>query len=66
MQIIIDRFEGEFAVVELKDKTTVNMPRCLLPSDALEGDIISIEVDISETAKRVAKIKKLENSLFED
>lgn len=66
MQIIIDRFEGEFAVVELKDKTTVNMPRCLLPNNSFEGDVVNIQIDISETAKRVAKIKKLENSLFEN
>jgi hypothetical protein len=31
MQCIIDRFEGEFAVVELPDRTMVNMPRILVP-----------------------------------
>ncbi len=66
MQIIIDRFEGELAIVELENKTMVNIPKVLLPSDSLEGDVITVEVDRGETARRVANIKKLEKSLFED
>ncbi|WMJ24344.1 DUF3006 domain-containing protein [Paludicola sp. MB14-C6] len=66
MQVIIDRFEGNFAIVELDNKTTVDMPKCLLPDDALEGDVIIIEIDKGETAKRLANIKKLEQLLWED
>lgn len=49
MKIIIDRFEGDFAVVELDDKTFVNMPIDLVPEDADEGDILHIYVDHEET-----------------
>lgn len=34
MRIIIDRFEGNFAVVELENRTMVNMPLELLPAEA--------------------------------
>jgi len=66
MKITIDRFEGEFVVVEIEFNRIANMPKCLLPSDALEGDVISIEIDRGETEKRVNNIKRLENNLFED
>ena len=44
MKVIIDRIEGEFAVVELSDKTTVNVLKKLF-GDAKEGDIFNIEKD---------------------
>jgi len=45
MNVTIDRFEGNFALVELEDKTLANMPKTRLPQDAKEGDIISINID---------------------
>ena len=49
MRIIIDRFEGNYAVVELPDKSTWNVPRELFP-DAVEGDSYVISKDENETA----------------
>lgn len=66
MKVIIDRFEGDFAVVELPDKTMVNMLKTLLPSEAKEGDVISITVDKEETKSRRAHIEKLMNDVWED
>lgn len=66
MKVIIDRFEGDFAVVELPDKTMVNMLKTLLPSEAKEGDVISITVDKEETKNRRAHIEKLMNDVWED
>lgn len=66
MKVIIDRFEGDFAVVELPDKTMVNMLKILLPSEAKEGDVISITVDKEETKNRKAHIEKLMNDVWED
>ena len=57
MKVVIDRFEGKYAVVELPDRTMVNMPKVLVP-DAREGDIILISIDASETSKRKENIKK--------
>lgn len=64
MKLIIDRFEGDFAVVELPNKTLLDIQKCILPSDSLEGDVISIEIDRGETAKRLTNIKLLGNELW--
>lgn len=51
MRIIIDRFEGDFVVVELEDKSFVDMPLKLIPEGAKEGDILEIEINREETEK---------------
>jgi hypothetical protein len=65
MKVIIDRFEGEYAVMELPDKTTVNMPVKLLEPAAKEGDIIEIKILDAETRGRKNKLKQLMNEVFE-
>lgn len=65
MNIIIDRFEGEFAVVELPDKKMINMPKALLPKGAKEGDVLSIRIDKDETKRRKRETEVLMNDLFE-
>lgn len=65
MNLIIDRFEGEYAVVELPDKSMVNIPKKALPADAGEGDIIQVIVNKSETEKREEEIKKLAQDLWQ-
>lgn len=65
MKVIIDRFEGDYAVVEMDTDKFVNMPKELIPN-AKEGDVIDINVDIKETNKRKKNISKLVNDLFED
>jgi hypothetical protein len=66
MNVIIDRFEGAYAVVELEDKQFVNMPRELLPAGAKEGSVISIMIDQEETNKRRKGIEGLMNQLWTD
>jgi len=65
MNLIIDRFEGEYAVVELPDKTLANIPKKALPEEAAEGDIITIAVNKIETAKRKEKVRKMVEDLWE-
>lgn len=65
MKVVIDRFEGEYAVVEIEIGKTVNIPKVLVPN-AKEGDIVNIEVDKNETTKRKKHINKLMNKVFED
>lgn len=65
MKVVIDRFEGDFAVVELPDLTFVNVPRLLFP-DAKENDVIDISVDKQETENRKKRIHDLMNTLFTD
>lgn len=64
IRLIIDRFEGNFAIVELADKSTTNIPKSILPPQAIEGDVINIEVDTEETGKRKAAVKKLMGDLW--
>lgn len=66
MKIIIDRFEGKYALVELEDQQIVEMPRVLLPHGASEGDVIVLMIDKKATENRRKDIKKLMDSLWDD
>ena len=63
MKVVIDRFEGEYAVVEMEDRTMVNLPKILVP-DAKDGDVIKIEIDVEETEKRKQEIEQLMNKIW--
>lgn len=65
--LIIDRFEGEWAVVEFEGKT-FNLPRSLLPRDAKEGSVlrISVSVDQNATMSRKKAMEMLAGELFEE
>jgi hypothetical protein len=57
MQVVIDRFEGDFAVCEKADRTMIKILRSNLPVWAKENDVLTIEgenirVDSEETARR--------------
>ena len=64
MKIIIDRFEGDFAVVELPDGKFCNMPRCLVPEGASAGSVIDIEYNKGETESRTDRIRQKMDKLF--
>lgn len=64
MKYIIDRFEGDYAVIELKNGTHADMPRSLIPTNAKEGDTLNITVDAAETAERAKRINTLMDDLF--
>ncbi len=61
--LIIDRFEGNFAVVET-DSGMVNIPKADMPNGAKEGDILNIVIDSCETASRKKRIEGKMNRLF--
>lgn len=65
MKIIMDRFEGKFAVVELENKNKINMPRELIPGGAKEGDVLEIRIDEEETKKRRKRMKNFLGDLWE-
>ena len=48
---IIDRLK-EFAVAELENMDTVNIPKQIIPTDAKEGAVIIIEVIILKLKKK--------------
>ncbi len=64
MKVVIDRFEGKYAIVETNNKEFYHLEKQLLES-ASEGDIIEIKVLTKETKERKKKIDELVNTLFE-
>jgi DNA helicase TIP49 (TBP-interacting protein) len=67
MRVIIDRFEGDYAVCEKENKEIIEIRKEKIPEDAREGDILIIE---SETIKidriGTAKRKKMIESIMKD
>lgn len=66
MQVIIDRFEGELAIIEYAEGT-FSLPRSLLPQKATEGDVlqISIRLDKNATNQRQNRLRQLMDDVFE-
>lgn len=60
MKAVIDRFEGNFAVIELEDGGFSNLPKELVPG-AKEGDIVTITTESYKTdaQKRQARLRRL-------
>jgi len=58
MKYIIDRFEGDFAIVELSNKTFVNIPKTAIPPKAKEGAAIMGIVQAQKCARYLKKRKR--------
>ena len=70
MNVIIDRFEGNYAVCEKENKSMMDIKKTKIPSMAKEGDVLSIDndvitIDIMKTEKRQREIEKLTKDLWE-
>lgn len=70
MKVVIDRFEGEFAICEKDDFNMMEIPKYRIPKDAKEGDVLEIidnfiKLDIEETKKRKLELEKLMENLWE-
>lgn len=64
MKFTIDRFEEEFAIVELENGEIIEIPRIILPYEAKEGDIVSTYIEKSETEERKKRIQGKFDRLF--
>lgn len=64
MKITIDRFEEEFAIVELENGEIIEIPKVILPIEAKEGDVVSITVEKTETEERKKRIQNKFDRLF--
>jgi len=64
--MIIDRFEGDWAVIEY-GRDTFNFPRALLPEGAREGDVVrfAVQIDNDNTPKRRKKAEESLRQLFD-
>lgn len=70
MKVIIDRFEGPYAVCEKEDRTMIDIKRTRLPKGAKEGDVLSIvdeeiSIDVAETEKRKKAVEELTKDMWE-
>lgn len=64
--MIIDRIEGDTAVLELCDGSFLTLPKTYLPNGAKEGDILKLLVDTDTTQKETQTLKEKMNRLFRD
>jgi len=71
LKVVIDRFEGGFAVCETQDRKMMNIEKNRIPEDAREGDTLfvseegKITVCKEETKNSKERILKLMNDLWE-
>ena len=67
MKVTLDRFEGDYAVLLVRDEETIaiDLPACLLPEGCEEGDILDITItrDVEETAETKERVSKLIDKL---
>lgn len=66
--LIIDRFEGDWAVLETESHTIFIIPRNLLPEGASEGSVLrmNLVIDHEETARRKAKAARSLDGFFDE
>lgn len=70
--LIIDRFEGDFAICEREDCTMVTIEKSRLPKGVRPGNILKIEkdgtirLDADEELRRREMIFRMQESLFEN
>lgn len=64
--LVIDRFEGQWAIIML-DRKAFHIPKQLLPKGAREGDLINIQITIENnlTEQEKESIDKLADGLFQ-
>lgn len=70
MKVIIDRFEGEYALCENEDKVIISVPKSHIPKEAREGSILEINhgkytLSEDEQTSREEHIKTLMEDLWE-
>ncbi len=69
--MVIDRFEGAYAVCESQAGTLYDVPREALPASAREGDVVvamangRLVVDAEATCERSKRIRALHDRLFD-
>jgi Protein of unknown function (DUF3006). len=69
MKGIIDRFEGDYVIVEFEGRKMKDISKNLVVPEAKEGDVIVLvdgkyQVDHEETQKRKAEIAKLTEDMW--
>lgn len=66
MEFVIDRLEGDIAIVELGDGKMAELPKVILPDGAKEGDTIKVIIDSEKTSRIKKDIENLMKEVWED
>ena len=61
--LIIDRFEGHFAIVETS-AGIVSIPTEDIPKEAKVGSVLSLSVNTEKTSEQADRINELADNLF--
>ncbi|KPU43035.1 hypothetical protein OXPF_34670 [Oxobacter pfennigii] len=69
MKVIIDRFEGNYAIVEMPGRKMVDIEISKIPAGVKAEDVINIaddkiSIDATETSKRKKRIEELTKDLW--
>ena len=70
-KLTIDRFEGNYAICENEDKTTLQIPKYRLPLNCKEGDCLiqddegMYQMDVAFTSVKEKRIRDKMYRLFE-
>ena len=71
MILVLDRFEGDYAICQPETGNSIIFPRSALPADAHEGDVLQLlhsgklKFDPEQTQARHKRIEKKLRNLFE-
>ncbi len=63
MKWVIDRFEGDYALIGCGDMY-FNIPKSALPFGISEGDILDIQINVAETDAKTVQVKDRLKKLF--
>lgn len=71
MDVIVDRFEGDYAVCEQPNSEIIDIPKEKLPKGVKEGDVLTIfgdqvTINSGERKVREERINNLMEDLWED
>jgi len=71
MKVIIDRFEGKYAVCEKEDRVMINIHISKIPFTSKEGDVLDMQddkilMDNKSTDDRKKHIKDITKDLWEN
>jgi hypothetical protein len=69
--LVVDRFEGSFAVCEQEDGSMIDVDMKVLPEGTREGDVLKFDsgvyaVHAGATTDRTQKIRRLMDKLWRD
>ena len=62
--LVLNRFDGDIAVIETRDGT-IRVPRDDLPAHVKEGDVLVIRRDVTATAMRPSDSNQMTLDVFE-